>query len=33
MAECRVDELQEQEAEVRAAMEAAGSEKHKVNLH
>ena len=28
-----MDELQEQEAEVRAAVEAASSEKHKVKMH
>lgn len=29
----RVDELQQQEAEIRAEMEAAGNDKHKVRLH
>ena len=29
----RVDELQQQEAEIRAEMEAAGNDKHKVYLH
>ena len=28
----RVDELQQQEAEIRAEMEAAGNDKHKVHL-
>lgn len=30
---CRVDELQRQEGEIRAAMEAAGNDKHKVISH
>lgn len=28
-----MDELQQQEAEIRVAMEAAGNDKHKVNSH
>lgn len=33
MAAYRVDELQQQEAEIRVEMAAAGNDKHKVQLH
>ena len=33
MAVHRVDELQQQETEIRGEMEAAGNDKHKVQLH